>query len=134
MTTEIEKQFFDTFGIEPNMCIYAKYGYESPEGTWYFCNKNRDRCWTYPSSSTTCKYRETSYPEITDHILLELMCILSEWRTYLDSSYTIKANNTLHLKQDILKDFLELFKWYEFKKCEKGIKQQVIALFEGSRR
>ena len=130
MTTEIEKQFFNTFGIEPDMCIHAKYGYESPEGTWYFCNKNRDRCWTYPSSSTTCKYRETSYPEITDRILLELICILSEWRTYLDSSYTIKANNTLHLKQDILKDFLELFKWYEFKKCEKGIKQQVRTLFE----
>ena len=100
MTTEIEKQFFDTFGIEPNMCIYAKYGYESPEGTWYFCNKNRDRCWTYPSSSTTCKYRETSYPEITDHILLELMELLMKQQAtefyyndqYLFSSKLLGSN------------------------------------------
>ena len=86
-------------------------------------DSNREKC-------KTCKDVRKSYPEITDRILLELICILSEWRTYLDSSYTIKANNTLHLKQDILKDFLELFKWYEFKKCEKGIKQQVRTLFE----
>ena len=123
MTTEIEKQFFDTFGIEPKSVKrtleLAMQGYDEndlPEDLRQFI------------SSQAQVYHV--YPEITDRILLELICILSEWRTYLDSSYTIKANNTLHLKQDILKDFLELFKWYEFKKCEKGIKQQVRTLFE----
>ena len=123
MTTEIEKQFFNTFGIEPKSVKrtleLAMQGYDEndlPEDLRQFIN------------SQAQVYHV--YPEITDRILLELICILSEWRTYLDSSYTIKANNTLHLKQDILKDFLELFKWYEFKKCEKGIKQQVRTLFE----
>lgn len=114
MTTDIEKLFFDTFGIEP--IAYCEHG----------CNTS--------NLSIKCKdciyVDELKYPQITDRILLELICILSEWRTYLHSSYTIKANNTLNLKQDVLKDFLKLFKWYEFKKCGKGIKHQVQVLFE----
>lgn len=119
MTTNIERQFFNTFGIEPYdryyNCIDNLEGECKLEHTCCICDKAED---------VYC------YPEITDGILLELICILSEWRTYLHSSYTIKANNTLNLKQDVLKDFLELFKWYEFKKCENGIKQQVQALFK----
>ena len=115
----IDKQFFDTFGIKPEKgcTAYDKFTEEKADA---ICN---DKC-------AECPYLDDVYPQIADHILLELMCILSEWRTYLNSSYTIKANNTLHLKQDVLKDFLELFKWYEFKKCEKGIKQQVRTLFK----
>lgn len=114
MINEIEKTFYDTFGIE----------------------RKRNHEVTLEAISGGVKSANLSqkpfyeYPQITDRILLELICILSEWRTYLHSSYTIKANNTLNLKQDVLKDFLELFKWYEFKKCEKGIKQQVRTLFE----
>lgn len=124
MTNELEKQFFDTFGIEPKkQCYY----WDCPYSTGNIVNDtamNERDC-------NSCKNPDKEiYPQITDHILLELICFLSEWRTYLNSSYTIKANNTLNLKQDILKDFLELFKWYEFKKCDKGIKQQIQALFE----
>lgn len=112
MTTDLEKQFFDTFGIEPK----------------FDCK----RCGAMNFALGQCAEVdcEKTYPYITDRILLEFICILSEWRTYLHSSYTIKADNTLNLKQDVLKDFLELFKWYEFKKCENGIKQQVQALFK----
>ena len=119
MTTEIEKTFFETFGIKPKKgcTAYDKFTEEEAD---VICN---DKC-------AECSYLDDVYPQITDYILLELICFLSEWRTYLHSSYTIKANNTLNLKQDVLKDFLELFKWYEFKKCEKGIKPQIQALFE----
>lgn len=115
----IDKQFFDTFGIKPEKgcTAYDKFTEEEADT---ICN---DKC-------AECSYLDDVYPKITDHILLELICILSEWRTYLHSSYTIKANNTLNLKQDVLKDFLELFKWYEFKKCEKDIKQEIQALFK----
>ena len=119
MISELERQFFDKFGIEPKKgcTAYDKFTEEEADA---ICN---DKC-------AECSYLDDVYPPITDSILLELICILSEWRTYLHSSYTIKANNTLNLKQDVLKDFLELFKWYEFKKCEKGIKQHIQARFE----
>ena len=122
MTNELEKTFLDTFGIEPKCHCGNHYVFEAmleDECT----DSNREKC-------KTCKEVRKTYPQITDHILLELMCILSEWRTYLHSSYTIKANNTLDLKQDVLKDFLELFNWYEFKKCSEGVKQEVRTLFE----
>ena len=112
MTNELEKQFFDTFGI-PRLCTSQVCEH------WGDC----EACLMYPDFAL-------DYPQITDRILLELICILSEWRTYLHSSYTIKANNTLNLKQDVLKDFLELFKWYEFKKCEKSLEHKVRTLFE----
>ena len=117
MTNELEKQFFQCFGIEPK---------EYKACNSFPCGNPRIEC----ENCKDYKLYKTEYPQITDRILLELICILSEWRTYLHSSYTIKANNTLNLKQDVLRDFLELFKWYEFKKCEKGIKHQVRTLFE----
>ena len=117
---DLIKKFFDTFEIEP----YDRY---------YNCKTNLEGECKAEKSCCACENSEDvyCYPEITDHILLELICILSDWRAYLGSSYPIKANNILNLKQDILKDFLELFKWYEFKKCEKGIKKQIQELFKG---
>lgn len=121
MTNELEKQFFDTFGIEPKHIfrgckLGAKYYAE-------ICDE------------TTCngcdeEIRKTEYPTITDRILLELICILTEWRQYCASDYIIKAINIDILKNDILKDCLYMSNWYEFKKCGKDIKHQVRTLFE----
>lgn len=65
MTNELEKQFFNTFGIEPKSLFICKRGY-------------------YPEVCTqpTCKgcneaIEHGKYPQITDRILLELICILS---------------------------------------------------------
>ena len=55
MTNDLEKQFFDTFGIEPN-CKFVKYCDD--------CTK----CGCY------------HYPRITDRILLELICIYLDYR------------------------------------------------------
>ena len=97
MTNELEKQFFDAFEIKPNnMCKYAKYGYDGTEGTWYFCDKNQKECWTYPSN-TTCKDKMTSYPKITDSILLELICILG------NTSYFLITDDGLPIDVDGLK-------------------------------
>ena len=104
MTNELEKKFFDTFGIEPS----TKYDY----------------CWKSEEN------KDKLYPPITDHILLELMCILSEWRQYCVSYYIIDAININTLKSDILRDCLCMSHWYEFNKCGKDIKQQVRILFE----
>ena len=112
MTTELEKTFFDTFGI-PRLCSSQVCEH------WGDC----EACLIYPAFAL-------DYPQITDRILLELICILTEWRQYCASDYIIKAINIDILKNDILKDCLYMLNWYEFKKCGKDIKHQVRTLFE----
>ena len=63
MTNELEKQFFDTFGIEPK--------YE--DGT---CDMD-DEC-RYTDCNTCQRINKFNYPQITDRILLELIKILSK--------------------------------------------------------
>lgn len=59
MTNELEKQFFDTFGIKPKYKTYIfKY---CPYKKEYDCEN--------------CDNREWRYPQITDRILLELICL-----------------------------------------------------------
>ena len=116
MTNELEKQFFQCFGIEPN--------------TRYRCTAPQPCAHTgYHCKGCTHHSPDSIYPQITDRILLELICILTEWRQYCASDYIIKAININILKNDILKDCLYMSNWYEFKKCGKDIKHQVQALF-----
>ena len=104
MTNKIEKQFFQCFGIEPN----TEYDY----------------CWKSEEN------KDKLYPQITDSILLELICILSEWKQYCISYYVIDAVNINTLKEDILRDCICMSHWYEFNKCGKDVKHQVRTLFE----
>ena len=107
MTNELEKKFFNAFGIEQsNMCKYAKYGYEGTEGTWYFCAKNQKECWTYPSD-TGCKDKMTSYPEITDRILLNLICIANEYLDYPTST------NIKNIQARTLRMLLKVKKYFK---------------------
>lgn len=70
MTTDLEKQFFDTFEIEPKTGIGL------------------------------VKFKEPSYPTITDRILLELICIvLNTFQTF--EVYRIMDIDSL--KEKILK-------------------------------
>ena len=59
MTNKIEKQFFSTFGIEPK--INQVYGIQ-------------------------LDYHIDEYPQITDHILLELICITNQHEAYSTST------------------------------------------------
>ena len=78
MTNELEKQFFDTFGIEP---------IEIP---------SRE----YDSDGEICSYY-VEYPQITDRILLELIIILGTICTVFDK-------NVDDLKENVLKNLIEL--------------------------
>ena len=66
MTDDLTKTFFETFGIEPEYktCIF-KYCKNKKE---YDCENCGDRIW--------------HYPQITDRILLNLICIANQHEDY----------------------------------------------------
>ena len=103
MTNELEKQFFDTFGIEPNIT-----------SCYHRCKKDLN--------CKKCDEAKVIYPQITDHILLELIFILTtllDTTIYEDVFITV-AKNREELKKDIFKECI-LYKQH--------IKQQVCTLF-----
>ena len=70
MVTELEKQFFQCFGIEPHYYCADEYVFEAM--LEYECTEgNREKC-------KTCKKVGKSYPQITDRILLELICFIEQ--------------------------------------------------------
>ena len=123
MTNELEKTFLDTFGIR------AYYKYLLIDKTSMFHN---EKLFDFIKSGKdylllkVIKY----HPQITDRILLELICILSRWKQYCISYYVIDAANINTLKSDILRDCICMLHWYEFNKCSKYIKQKVQTLFK----
>ena len=93
MITDIEKQFFETFGIKPR--------------SYLLCTS----CWDCIDAQPCeqCHYGkliEDEYPKITDRILLELICILT--CHYLDERepYEITSINMEQLKRQILSDII----------------------------
>ena len=116
MITDLEKQFFDTFGI-PQLC----------------CKEYITNCLKYGECEECKNYDSTfgTYPQITDRILLELICI---FRQHKEMSYFTSVQE---LKKTLLADFI---KYYDRKinartyawliKDAKQIKQQVQALFK----
>jgi len=109
MTTDLERQFFDTFGIEPR--------HKCTDGALEPCD---EQC-------NYCGYYELRYPQITDRILLELICIHN---TYLETYfYGLEYES---LRKEILKDLIneqesrELETYY----VSDDMKHQVQALFK----
>ena len=105
MTNELEKKFFDTFGIE------AKYKC-TKDGNCYFqeCSK--------------CDWYIHTYPQINDRVLLELICIATA------SEITVEfkgIKNVEHLKEVVLNYCIERYR-YCLHKDE--FKHQVRTLFE----
>lgn len=101
MTSKLEKQFFDTFGITKRIEFEACYAIDSS--------------YTY---STAIK----RYPQITDHILLELICILSRWHLDEREPYEITSISIEQLKNQVLSNSLYIAKYAK-------AKQQVRILF-----
>lgn len=118
--SEIEKQFFETFEIEP------KYKFKGCENGITF--------YTYGCDIPSCKgcpkeIREKEYPQITDHVLLELICILNDFE-----GIDVKATTVNELKEELLKQAIEPLKYtiafeehYEIEK----LYHKVQALFKG---
>ena len=112
MTNDLEKQFFDTFGIEPKHTDFA-------------IKRNDKGEMEYPPIYT--------YPQITDRILLELICIRN---SLLNRQFQVWGDNLEDLRTEILNRLL-----IDYKSCiqsfskigrERGyeFKHQVQALFE----
>ena len=88
MTNELEKTFFDTFEIEPK---------------------------TNQVYSIQLDYHIEKYPEITDRILLELICIANKYYIDLEGTdiETMKNSlleNFIFFKRDVKEDIHTLFK------------------------
>ena len=104
--TEIEKQFFETFGIEPiPYCCY--HDCKCPIND---VGKFNSKC---PKQAVTkeCDARIIQKPQITDSILLELICILAKQGIYLedmDGLFKMKTYETSMVMQnaDNLKDVI----------------------------
>ena len=111
MTNELEKKFFDTFEIKPlkkNIpCSECEYRLE--ECGCFYCNRE-------------------AYPQITDRILLELMCIHNQYLHPL----TIYSTKKEFLKNNILECTIDITNYfYEHEMGEYSkLKHQVRTLFE----
>ena len=89
MTNDLEKTFFDTFGIEPREFKSCDVG--------TFCPYEGQLC------DDTCPYYRTykvDYPAISDHILLELICIANE--AYID----LEGTDIETMKNSLLENFI----------------------------
>lgn len=112
MTNELEKQFFQCFGIEPREFKSCDVG--------TFCPYPEKECGT-----DTCPYYRTykvDYPAISDRILLELICIDNQENIY---KCRPPVDNVEKLKTYILEEFIRLYELGLFKRA-----QQVRTLFE----
>ena len=133
MTKELEKQFFDTFGIEPKHndgCKLAdKYWANKELADEYITFDNyMNSCCTHGDSGacfSTCEYAydDVEYPQITDRILLELICILR-------NSYYVSGENIEVLKERVLSGCIKFR--YNLVTNNETIKQQVRTLFGGN--
>ena len=118
MISELEKQFFDTFGIEPREFKSCDVG--------TFCPYPEKECGT-----DTCPYYRTykvDYPAISDHILLNLICIANKYE-YYPTSTNIK-NIQARTLRILLKAKKYLKDTYLHQGCHNSLVRKVRTLFE----
>ena len=113
MTTELDQEFFNVFGVEPkNKCgkdlIYPN------------C-LNPDKC-----GYDSCIYYQIEYPDITAEKLLEMICINSYFCGV--NFHNLWVKNPDELKAIILD---EIIRWYKEQKYgHEKCKQQIQQLFK----
>ena len=103
MTTEIEKQFFEAFGIEPKRGVELTIDPTTDDNVM----NEHNVCY--------------GYPQITDRILLELICILSKYQKDRGSLLEICEISLGEIKEEILEMLI-----YRVD----GLERQVQALFK----
>lgn len=121
MIDKLTKTFFDTFGIEP-----------MPYCCYHDCNcpindvgKFNNKC---PKQAVTkeCDARIIRKPQITDRILLELICILNDY-TGID----VRATKNEELKKELLNHCIELIEYELYNDDDiTNFKHRVRTLFE----
>lgn len=115
MTNELEKKFFDTFGIEPKkQCYYWDCPYSTGDVVKDTPMNERD--------CNSCKNpNKEIYPQITDRILLKLLVIMTRYTDIIEGFDSVQE-----LKEFVLKDLIYSLTQQE---CD-IVKQQVHTLFE----
>lgn len=119
MTNEIEKQFFDTFGIEPK-CVKRTLKLAMPE----YNENDLPKDLRQFISSQARVYRV--YPQITDRILLELIFLQP---LSIEFKY---PRNIEELKNTLLEYYIEELSLFAEQSEAEIFKQQVRTLFEES--
>ena len=134
MTNELEKQFFDTFGIEPKFKGYSNTeelstGGVIPCGNIKYFNtiEEMDKANHWCFNMWELEEEDKEYPQITDRILLELICIWNQSCVYFEDF--IAPINCKKVTETVLEYFVDLEN-YEFTINEQEIKHQVRTLFE----
>ena len=140
MTTELEKQFFDTFGIKCNINCHQQFNFgQVSRGLEFYKEREKlaetgmIKIWHKMLNSrpeNDCVYwGEYHYPQITDRHYLELMCLLSGYcQTKHACNYQMYSTTMDCFKKEILEDFITHYETFDdFKEC----KHQVQAIFEG---
>ena len=117
MTNELEKKFFDTFGIEAKQKC-AKPLLKTTSG---FCKAYKN--------CVGCDYNDLKYPQITDRILLNLICIANEYLDY-PTSTNIKNIQARTLRM-LLKTEKYLKDTYSHQGCHNSLVRKVRKLFKG---
>ena len=110
MTNKLEKKFFDTFGIEER---------EYTQCRSLGCRKPYTDC-------VNCQYHEVykiDYPQITDRILLELICLQP---LSIEFKY---PRNIKELKNTLLRYYIEELSLFAEPSEAEIFKQQVQTLF-----
>lgn len=121
MTTDLEKQFFSIFGIEPKWKSEQCDGWLRTTAVAYFTNLEEAKKFGFVFQE------EPEYPQITDRILLELICLCPD----LDEVF---FTDIAELKETLLTSYINIYKYYteveRLSDCEKELKHQVQALFK----
>lgn len=124
MTTELEKQFFDTFGIEPKEEKYCYWECKKPELENVACN------------NTECEHyrHKIHYPQITDSHTLELLAILMKKTTCHLTGHDLTSRKKI--KNTILQKHIDIQKnkLFDLANCfQDEVKKKVQAIFKGER-
>ena len=108
MTNELEKHFFDTFGIEPEYTYLVTDTFYTNNAHTYTATE--DDLIDYLEDKNCGRYKiievYKNYPQITDHILLELICILADLYDSNSYGYPLLSKDIKELKEDILDDLI----------------------------
>lgn len=120
MTTELEQEFYDTFGIKPkwkDKRVKSIKTYYTEEQAQYLRETTKNR------NIQLC------YPEITAEKLLEMICIINK-SNFVKAVYLDDCNYT-ELENTIIKKTITIIK-NEFlnKKLKDKFKQQIQQLFK----
>ncbi len=139
MTTELEKQFFETFGIN------GEYYYNcdlidtiEPDEKFMLPNCSKSELISFCKEKEYYSYCKVvkvykNYPQITDHILLKLICIINQadLDLYGENDYFM-ALNYKDLKEEVIAKCKRLADKNAFSEVTgEHIKHQVQELFKG---